>query len=229
MHPCFTPQHRLARGKTGTQHTSTKQAEESSCWGAHLGLLKTRTQELNTFLLFPWADSLRKALRKALWVRAGLLCWAGVCVHMEIPCAPSDFSGYFLNKTPTLPSKLHFTEHSLFPGKPSLDTWWPRRLFNLNIKQEMNANFCHRLSRLYWMSHRIKTYLSKEVKIDDDNYFIINLATMNIRTNLKLNHTALQNSIYLFLSYYRYLQFKPHWTSIILNVDKSILCKYHMT
>lgn len=42
------------------------------------------------------------------------------------------------------------------------------------------------------MSHRIKTYLSKEVNTDDDNYFIINLAAMNIRTNLKLNHTALQ-------------------------------------
>lgn len=62
MHPCFTLQHRLALGKSETQHTSTKQAEESSCWGAHLGLLKTRTQELNTFLLFPWADSQGKAL-----------------------------------------------------------------------------------------------------------------------------------------------------------------------
>lgn len=59
------------------------------------------------------------------------------------------------------------------------------------------------------MSHMIKIYLSKELKIDDDNYFIINFTTMNIRANLKLNHTVLQNSIYLFLSYYRYLQFKP--------------------
>lgn len=132
MHPYFTLHHRLALGKTGTQHTSTKQAEKSSFWGTQLGLLKTRTQELNTFLLFPWGDSQRKALlRKALWVRAGLLCRVGVCVHMEHPCValsaahscpPSDFLGYFLSKTPALPSKLYFTEHALFPGKPSLDT-----------------------------------------------------------------------------------------------------------